>query len=442
MTTKEINQKIRYRWICFFALASIGVLVQFHRSSTAVIYDQLKDSVGLTATSYALLSSMYFYPYVIMQLPNGVLADKFGARKTVAIGGVLTVLGTFLFAMSNSYAIMCIARVLVGMGVSTQMVCIQKLTASWFRSSEMATISGINSTIGSLGGLVSQAPLALLVTYVSWRSAFAGLAIASAAIYVICFLLVRDHPHDKGLQTIEEMEGKSSVQPKSKPKVGTLNAILNVLRNQYMWPMFIIMPICMGAYTVFSGTWGVPYLRSVYGLSNVEASGMTSFLMVGMFIGSMSAGFISDKLRSRKKVIIGICSIVCAEWMLLTYGSGLLSSSRILLTLVIFVFGFTASAVPVSLSTCRELNDKQYVGTAVGLGNMIGMLASAFFPTICGSLQDKYAHLSGIALYQHTFGYIAILSCVALLFSIVFLKDTKCEYIEPKLLGGNKNKTE
>ena len=434
MNTKEINRKIRYRWICFFSLAIVGVLVQFHRSSTAVIYDQLTESFGLTATSYSLLSSMYFYPYVIMQLPNGVLADRFGARRTVVIGGVLTVAGTLIFSMAQSYAMMCIGRVLVGMGVSTQMVCMQKLNAAWFRSTEMATISGINSTIGSLGGLVSQAPLALLVTYISWRAAFGWLAAFSAVIYIVCFLLVRDHPHQKGLQTIDEMEGRETVR-RAAPKVGTAKAIVNLLRNKNMWPMFIIMPICMGAYTVFSGTWGVPYLRNVYGLSNVEASTMTSYMMVGMFIGSMSAGFISDKLRSRKKVIIGICSIVCFEWMMLVYGSSILASSRLLLSVIIFIFGFTASAVPVSLSTVREFNDRQYVGTAVGLGNMIGMLASAFFPTICGSLQDKFAHLSGIALYRHTFGYIAILSCVALLVAIVFLKDTHCEYMEPELCG-------
>ncbi|MDO4548086.1 MAG: MFS transporter [Clostridia bacterium] len=432
LTAKQINRKLGYRWLCFFALSIVGLLVQFHRSSTGVIFDELTQTFNLSSTTYGLLSSMYFYPYVVMQLPNGILADKIGARKTVAFGGLLTVIGTILFAASQNYALLCFGRVLVGMGVSTQMVCMQKLSSSWFRSSEMATISGINSTIGSLGGLISQAPLALLVSVVSWRMTFAGLAVFSAVVYVVCYLLVRDTPHDKGLPTIEELEGSISPKQNKREKTSTGRAILNVVRNRNMWPMFIIMPVCMGAYTVFSGTWGVPYLREVYGLSNVEASTLTSYLMIGMFIGSFAAGFISDRIRSRKKVIVGICALVCFEWMMLVYGTGLLMS-RALLTAVIFMFGFTASAVPVSLSTCREMNDRRYVGTAVGLSNMIGMSASAIFPTVCGSLNDRFGQLTGAELYRHTFGFIAILSCIALVIAVVFLKDTKCEYIEPNM---------
>lgn len=434
LTTKQINHIVRYRWVCFFALALVGLVSQFHRNVMGVIHDDLIRDFQLNSTSYSLLSSMYFYPYVVMQIPSGILCDKLGIRKTIFYGGIATSLGSLIFSISNSFPLLCLGRALVGIGVAPMTVSMQKLASNWFRSRESATINGINSTIGAVAGFLSQAPLAMLISYVSWTKVFFYITLGTVGIYIISVVFIKDKPADMNLPSIAEMEGHADKVKKIK-KVSTKKALWNVVRNKNMWPMFLITPVVMGANTVFSGTWGIPYLREVYGLNNIEASTMTSYLMLGTFIGSFSIGRLSDKLLSRKKVMTGILVVIATEWLLIAFGSKILGSSTLLLSIAMFLFGFTTAAPGLCLTTIRELNSPLYVGMAVGLGNTVGMAACAIFPTLCGSIADRYDGSAAFLKYGHVFGFIAILTALSLLVSAFVLKDTHCKYLKPDYVG-------
>jgi len=405
-----------------------GFLTQFHRASSGTIKADLAADFSLNATQFATFSSMYFYPYMIMQLPVGILADKIGARKLIVGGCFLSALGTLIFSLANTFPILCLGRLLVGVGVSAPIICKDKLLSEWYSPSKIVTMGGISSCFQNMGGVVAQAPLSLLVGLLTWRATFVGLAVVSALMGVFALLFVRNKPSDKGFPSELELEGYSRKTPVAKLSVGA--ALKKIVSNRLTWPLFLIMPIEMGAYTMFSGTWGVSYIQDVFGYTATQATKYTTCLMLGWCISIILICTISDRIRSRKKPIIVLCSLSLLLWVLLSFGSSLIARTH-LLGVVCFLFGVTGSLTPLLFATAREVNDPSCLGTTLGVVNMIGMGAGAVFPIICGAIMDKHTvrGISGAGLYSRAFLFLVILLAIALLISVLFLKETNCKNI-------------
>ena len=319
---KTVNQRA---WVMFLLISLASFFVQFHRTSSGVIRNDLAEAFEMSATSFSLFSSMYFYPYVLMQIPVGILADRWGVRKTVSLSTLIAAMGTMIFAFAPTFSVACLGRAIVGIGVSTPVVCSPKLLSSWFRQSQVVTVSGIGNLVGNFGGLAAQAPLALLVAALTWRVSFLVLGIVTLIIAAVIFLFLKDSPESMGLPSMANLDNRPA-SPKNQENRNSIWQILkNVFANRYCWPLFLIMPSLMGAYTVFSGTWGVPYLQDVFGYSNIEASTLTSYMAIGMSVGSFGISFLSDQLRSRKKPLVFIAGMTFLLWLFLAFSNGLLS---------------------------------------------------------------------------------------------------------------------
>ncbi|HPI97440.1 MAG TPA: MFS transporter, partial [Synergistales bacterium] len=123
---------LRYRWYIWGTMVCAYLIVFFHRLAPGVLREELSSAFDLTATSFGTLASMYFYAYMIMQIPVGMLADSLGARATVSIGMFMTTLGSLLFGMARTSSLIFLGRFIIGIGVSTVFVCILKIQSRWF----------------------------------------------------------------------------------------------------------------------------------------------------------------------------------------------------------------------------------------------------------------------------------------------------------------------
>lgn len=420
---EAVNKVMRKRWMMFILMVLASFFVQFHRNSSGIIKADLMNDFGLSATSFSMFSSVYFYSYVLMQLPVGILCDRWGVRKTVSLGSFVSAAGTLMFAMSKTFETACIGRLLIGIGVSVPVVAVNKLLTSWFRENEIVSVGGLGSLLGSFGGIISQAPLALMVAVFTWRSTFITVAVISFLISALCLLALRDSPQDIGLPSLAFIEGRETTLSIQKKQKSIKQVLRNVVANRGTWPLLICMPALMGAYTVFSGTWGVPYIEEVFGYSNIEASVYTSYTAIGMSISSFAISIISDRIRSRKKPLVLISLLTFTIWFFLCYMQQFIIATNSL-GVIMFLFGFTASSVPMMFAIVREVNDPEYVGISIGLTNTVGMLSSAVFPIICGRIMDANSNVySGGILYQKTFQYILILTGIACISSF-FTKET------------------
>lgn len=400
---------------CFFTF--------FHRMSASVIRAELVEEFTLSASSFAVFSSICFYPYMLMQIPVGMLADRWGVRKTVSLGCLITAFGTLLLASADTFTAACIGRGLVGFGIAAPVVCTQKTAAVWFPENKAATAGALAGTIGNFGGLCAQTPLALLVGYLGWRTSFQSVGLVTFLFALLCAVFLRDRPEGRSAGSIGK---RGSGKGESRP---LLHILKGIFQNSRLLLLMAIMFAQMGIYQMFSGTWSVSWLCDVFGYTNLEASGFTSWMMAGMMLFYLLVPVLSDRLGRRKPLLILISAVTLAVWLLISFGSFCLQS-RPALILLMLAMGATSSTFPLMFSLIREYCNPEHIGTAIGTCNMIGMGAGALFPVFCGKIIDRLAAsgVGGAALYGYAFAFAVVLSGAALAASL-FTTETNCHNI-------------
>lgn len=423
----NLHKTKSYRWIVFSCLAVSYFFVFFHRLSLGPIEDELTSCFGLSATSFASLGSMYFYAYLIMQIPTGILADTLGPRIVITVGSLITAIGTLIFSISPTIAVVFIGRFLIGLGVSVIYVCMIKVITQWFKESELGTMVGLTGFIGNMGGIAAQTPLALLVAAFSWRYTFAALALISVMLAILDFTLVRNTPQEAGLVPINEVATREETRQVQK-KVSVREGLWGVLGNHRTWLIFIVLTGYSGGYLAFSGTWGISFIRNVYRLDNIHASAYIIFLVLGVSLGYLVIGFISDRLRSRKIPLIVLGMAVNILWFLLLYYDGGQMPMHTL-GIVMLLIGICTICYSLAFSLGTEVNSLQYAGMAVSVVNLGAYIGGAIVPVIVGYMIDKYQGiLTGIYLYRKGFMVCLVLNAVAFIASL-FIKETHCRNI-------------
>lgn len=397
------------------------IVVFFHRMAAGVVKDDLFQSFNISATTFANLGATYFYAYMLMQIPAGILADTLGARKTVTAGTLLAGVGSILFGFAPTVAVAFLGRLLVGMGVSVVFVCILKILSVWFRPEEFSTMSGITSFIGNMGGLLAQTPLALMVAVFTWRNTFMAIGLASILIAVLCYLIIRDYPADM------QPQDNSAVSQRKKAPKPSAKTFLQVITNKHTWPGFFLFAGFFGAYIAFSGTWGVSYMMDVYGLSKSNAANYPMAATLGLMVGSILIGVISDRSKSRKKpmIVFGLCYL--ATWAILVFSNGGKPPIEILYPLL-FAMGFFCATFILTFAVAKEVNNPETAGVSTATVNTGGFLGAALLPALMGMYLDSAGTLPAVTLYQNAFMYCLIAAVIATI-SIFLIKETGCRNI-------------
>ena len=242
------------RWIGWLLLCGCFHMAYVLRLSAGVLREPLAAEFALSASSFGLMSSMVFYAYTLLQIPSGVLADTRGVRSTVACGMALAGAGSLLFASARSLPALFLGRALMGVGVAGIFVCAMKFLAENFERERFATLSGATSFVGNAGGIVAQAPLAMLVGALAWRGAFLSLGAVCLALAVLSALFL-PAGRSGGISSTELRAGVRTILRTR----GMYFTGLNYLANQ-------------SCFLALSGTWGVSYLRAVHGIDQDRKS--------------------------------------------------------------------------------------------------------------------------------------------------------------------------
>ncbi|GAB1485957.1 hypothetical protein MASR2M79_10040 [Aminivibrio sp.] len=156
---EKLRRALAYRWVVWGVMVFAFMIVFFHRFAAGVVRDDITAAFSLSSAAFGSMASMYFYAYMIMQIPVGYLADTLGARITVTVGMFAAGAGSILFGLAPAPLWLFAGRFLVGLGVATVFICIMKIQSQWFRNREFATLSGATTLVGSVGGLLSRGPL-------------------------------------------------------------------------------------------------------------------------------------------------------------------------------------------------------------------------------------------------------------------------------------------
>jgi sugar phosphate permease len=353
----------------------------FHRVAPAVITNELMAEFSLTAAALGNLSAVYFYSYVAMQIPTGVLADHWGPRRTLAAGAAVAAAGTLLFALAHSLALVALGRLLIGASVGVAFVAMLKLSTHWFHPSRFALFSGVALACGILGAVFAGAPLRLLVDAYGWRAVMIAAGAITALVAVLNWIVVRDDPVERGYRSYVA-EPSSPAHSRS-----VLGGIRAVFRTPNVWLIFIISGGVSGPTLTFAGLWGVPFLRTHYGLTTTAAAAITSMLLLAWAVAGPIMGALSDRLRERKPLYGLGAGIATAGW----FNVFLFPDMPLPLLIAILVVTGTASAcIMIGFAFAKESTPVALAGTTSGVINMGNMLGGMIMQPAVGWVLDRY----------------------------------------------------
>ncbi|KAB3532417.1 MFS transporter [Alkaliphilus pronyensis] len=424
---EKIKKMMSYRWIIWGVLVLSYVIVFFHRLAIGVVREDLVETFGISGTTFANIGSTYFYAYMLMQIPSGILADTLGARKTVAIGTLMAGIGSILFGVAPNLLMVFLGRLLVGIGVSVVFISILKVQSRWFKESEFATMSGITSFVGNMGGAMAQTPLAIMVAYFTWRSTFTAIGVLSVLLAIVSYIVVRNNPKDMGLPTIEEIEGKD-ISSKKMENPPLLKSLYQALTNKYTWPGFFVFTGFFGAYVALTGTWGISYLVEVYNIEPSTAPNYFTVAVLGLAIGSIVIGRFSDRIKSRRLPMILFGGVYTLCWGIIVFVNGGKPPIAMLYPLF-FILGFTCSTFVLGWACGKEVNHPAIAGISTSIVNIGGFLGGAVLPPILGWVFDTYGgQLEATVLFQKAFLYCFIFVAIGFVFTFL-VKETNCKNI-------------
>lgn len=403
MTTASPSLSRWRPWSVWGLGALSFVYAFFQRVAPSVMIDPLQREFGLDAGAVGNLVAFYFYSYAAMQVPIGLIVDRFGPRRLLTFGIAICALATAGFALSHDVLLATLCRFLVGFGAGFGFVSTVTLAARWFPPSRFAQFVGMTMGSGTVGGLLAQGPLGWAVELVGWRTALLGSAAAGLALSAALWLIVRDWPPGpREHQRHESLRGL----------LGSLGRVLSRGQN-------LLICCVSGAMTApllaFGGLWGVAWLMQTKGYTRPEAGATASLLLLGWVFGSPLAGWVSDRLKRRKPVLQAGCVISLATLAPLIYVEDLPAP---LLWACLLVTGAASGAVSCSFALARSLNPVVDTGGVLGLVNCSVVASGALFQPLIGLLLDwrwEGQEANGVRFYSLAAFQFALSSLVVVL---------------------------
>jgi MFS family permease len=409
-----------------FAVWSLGAafyLIGFYqRVAPAVITRELMSEFSLGAAALGNLAAFYYYSYVAMQIPAGVLADRWGPRRVLTAGAAVAAAGTLLFALAPGYAAASLGRLLIGGSVGVAFVAMLKLAGHWFAPTRFAMLSGLALACGILGAVSAGVPLRLLVDVFGWREVLCLSALLTGLLAAAIWLAVRDDPAERGYRSY------APALPARRTPV--LEGIRRALATRNVWLVALISGSVSGPTLTFGGLWGVPFLTTHYGLTTSQAALVTSLLLVSWAVGAPILGSLSDRWRRRNPLYALGTLLAAAGWCVVLLVPGL---PLALLVTLLACTGFASAAAMVGFAIAKESAPAALAGTAGGITNMGNMLGGMIMQPAVGWVLDRRwtgAYAMGVRVYDfdaYRAGFALMLVWLAAaLVLLVFVRETHC----------------
>lgn len=374
-----------------------------------IMYD-----LQLTPISFAFLSTTaYLMVYGIMQIPVGLITDRFGLKKSLTFAVVVCVASTILFSFSYALKSAVVARMLMGLGSSFGFVCLLVAVYEWLPKKYFGSFIGVSQFLGTMGPMIAAGPLNQLAMSgdTDWRMIFLSLGLGGLLIAVVIVLFVKNNLNNVGGYRVME---------KSRP---TMQNMSNLLKQKQVWIIAFYSALVYFTLEYLSENEGKIFLQ-LNGHDSSFSSYMITLGWLGYAIGCPLLGALSDILKRRKWVmvlsaVVSLCSMTVIVFF---------PVSKIALTMAFILLGVGAGGQSIGFAIMAEQCDKQYLAAGLGFNNaMIAVLSSINAPAIGYIIDWRSNGLAPIvADYQVAFSIIIALLIVCVLISAFFIKETFC----------------
>lgn len=345
----------------------------FLRISPSVMEMALREHFNLSATGFGLLSAFYYYAYVPLQLPVGVLLDRYGPKLLITLACMVCVIGTLIFGNTQLFWVAATGRFMVGIGSAFAFVGVLKLATIWLPEDKLGMVSGLATALGTVGAMVGDNLLGHLVLGVGWRqmvnyTAYFGIVL----VFVLWFGIYDRKSYHRHSGTVENFKK-------------SITDLLFIIRNKQIWINGMFGCLVYLPTTVFAELWGISYLKHAHGMTQASADFANSLLFLGFTIGAPTMGWVSDKIRRRRLPMLVGATVAAVIMLILLYMPGL---NEMHIRCLMFTLGLFYSAQCIVFAVGRELSPHEAAGTAIAATNMIVMLGAMFLQPLVGKLLD------------------------------------------------------
>jgi nitrate/nitrite transporter NarK len=355
------------------------------RSTLGVAGVAAADRFDTSAAALSSLGVVQLLVYALLQIPVGVLVDRFGPRAVIAVGAALMAGGQVTVALSEALPMAVVGRMLVGAGDATTFIAALRLVNAWFPPRRVPVLSQWLGNLGQLGQVLSAVPFAALLGLTGWTAAFLGAAGVSGIAFVVVLLLVVDAP-----------DGVRSGSPDLRGALRTLrSALLTRGTRLGFWAHFVTQ----SSGVVFALLWGYPFLVSAVGLTRPEASALlTVQVFAGFLIGPLLGSLTSRFPLRRSNLVITIVLGLGVAWTLVLLWPG--RPPLVLLVLLVVAMGVGGPGSQIGFDYARTYNPPEGLGGASGFVNVGGFTASFTMMFLIGFLLDLQHGATGAPLYS------------------------------------------
>lgn len=411
-----------------WGVAALFYLTVFYmRTSPAVMTTELMRDFDITAVQLGNLASFFFYAYLLMQIPTGVLVDSWGPRRLLVGGSLLAGVGCAIFGLTGNFALAAAGRAITGVACAVGWVVTLKLATHWFTSDRFATLSGVGLMIGNLGALVAQVPLRILVERFGWREVSVGSGVVMIAVAILAWAVVRDDPSERGYLSHAHEDVRSATHVPLRQLVAGFKDIFKY-RNTLL--IFLAQGGFVGGILSFAGLWGVPFLKTRFNVPLTTAALVASVMVVFFAVGSPVSGYLSDRVRARKPVYLTGVITATIGWSVLFFLPGL---SLEAFTAVGAVTAFASGANVLAFAYAKESVPTKFLGTISGAINVGNMLGPTLLQPGIGWVLDRVwtgQTLNGVRVYtesNYQAGFLLVVGwCVLSSVLISLTRDTGC----------------
>jgi len=355
---------------------AVYFLAVFHRSSLGVAGLAAEERFHISPGRLATFTVLQLGVYAAMQVPVGVLLDRFGPRRLLVTGALTMTLAQGAFALTGSYAGALVARMFVGMGDAMVFISVLRLVASWFPPMRNPVLTAWTALLGQCGALVAAIPLAASLRHFGWTPTFLVSASVGLVLGALVVLVVRDVP-----------PGAARAHSR-----GDLRTVLHDLRTSWrdpgtrlgLWSHFTTQ----FAANVMGLLWGFPFFVHGEHIGEKTAGLLLSLLVVTMMVGGpVIGGYIARDPWHRSTIVLGIVAFMAAMWAVVLLWPG--DAPLWMLAVLVVATGMGGPGSMIGFDVARTFAPASRLGSATGIVNIGGFSAGLLAVLAVGLVLDR-----------------------------------------------------
>ncbi len=372
-------------WL-LWGMGSLFFLYQFVvRVAPAVMADDWLLWFSIDTAILGSVVSLYYMSYSSMQVPLGLLFDKYGPRALMTTAALVIAFGCILTMISHSLILFSIGRFIIGLGSACGFLGTLKIATLCFPEERLSLIAGLTTAIGTFGGIVGGAPLSFLTESIGWRASFLVLAVIGFAISVLVFSMLRFLPKPK----------KQRFKTVSHALHDMIVGLRIVIRKPYTWRVALFAFCMYTPLSAFADFWGVPFFKDSFGYDEIYAATLTGTVFLGVIAGGVLLGGMIRIFGQHNSMLLGAATAIITFSLIL-----FAPLSEPFLYGILFLQGLAFAPECIAFSLIYSVLPNGRGGIAVGFTNMVAMSSGVLLQPLIGWMLEFSSLSQGVARYQ------------------------------------------